>query len=295
MIDRLARTYPFLTGCGRIANLPPVARWVDRKFPDEIHGVLRSGQTFSAPGADHIGRAAWVFGDLDPKINRIAASLIQKGDTVVDLGGNIGLFSLPAAELVGPTGKVHVVEPQPDMVRRLERAKSQNRLPQMEIHGLALGSRDAVAHLSIPRHNRGAGSLVRRHANDDRLPVPVCHAGSFLSQFVSGRVRVVKMDVEGSEAEILRGSLGWFSRTRPDAVIFEAKVHKTFRDNAVVSLLRELGYVHHPILPSLRQLRLGSTTYSGSLKGVHDILALAPGVVGEDAMSALLRAGARFV
>lgn len=236
-----------------------------------------------------------MFGDLDPKINRLAATLLGPGHTVVDIGANVGVFSLPAAKHVGRTGVVHAIEPQPDLVQRLETARDRNGLPQMVIHGVALAESDRIAHLSIPEHNRGAGSLILRRPGDRRLPVPVRHAGDFLKRHIEGPVRLVKIDAEGSEAAIFRGALGWFSHVRPDAIIFEAKEHRSYDDNAVVSLLREMGYAVHPILPSLRRLRLASHTYAGSFRGIHDILALAPGVVGKDCTDSLLRAGARFV
>lgn len=291
MIQTLARTYPFLNGYGRIANLPLVQQIIDSHTSEGVTGTLQNGASFTAPSEDHVGRAAWLFGDLDPKLTRLADILIHPGDHVVDIGANFGLFSLHAASMVGSSGRVESIEPQPALVGMLRRSIAENNMQQIRVHETALGARDTVATLSIPSNNSGAASLVRRRSDDVRLPVMVQRSGSFLANLGEEHFRFVKIDVEGLEADIIRGALAFLNRRKPDVMFFEAQEHQRYEDNAAVSLLAECGYSCYPVLPSLRKVRLAGPNYTGSLKGVHDVLAVAPGIVGHDVMNTLKASG----
>ncbi len=287
MIQSIARTYPFLNGYGRIANLPWIQRMVDRGSEATIRGALRNGCSFTAPAHDHVGRAAWLFGDLDPKLTRLASLIIRKGDHVVDIGAHFGLFSLYAAEMVGRMGRVDAVEPQPRLAGMLRSSLKENHQSHVSVHETALGALDRVMTLSIPDDNSGAASVVRRREGDARLPVVVEQSGPFLEDLSDGPIRFLKMDVEGFESEVIRGALKFFHHRKPDVVFFEAQHNRRYDDNAAVSLLTECGYTCYPVLPSLRRIRLASPDFTGSLDGVHDVVAIASGVVGKDIVAGL--------
>ena len=295
MIQSVARTYPLLNGYGRIANLAPVKKLIDRMTGEQVECVLSNGMSFSAPAADHVGRAAWLFGDLDPKLTRIAEMLLRKGDHVIDIGAHCGLFTLHAASLVGASGIVDAVEPQPVLAKMLKESTLRNELQQTRIFETALGSRAEVATLSIPSSNSGAASLIRRRHGDSRLPVVVQRSGTFFEKLTDGKIRFVKIDVEGYEAEVIRGALHFFSRHKADVVFFEAQHNREYTNNAAVSLLTECGYRCFPVLPSMRRVRLAGPDYSGSLDGVHDVLAVTDGLVGRDVLAALKAGGAVVV
>lgn len=295
MIQSVARTYPLLNGYGRIANLGLVKKLIDRMTGEQVECVLSNGMSFTAPAADHVGRAAWLFGDLDPKLTRIAGMLLRKGDHVVDIGAHCGLFTLHAASLVGALGNVDAVEPQPVLVQMLRESALRNELRQIRLFETALGSRSEVATLSIPASNSGAASLIRRRDGDTRLPVVVQRSGDFLEKLTNGKIRFLKMDVEGYEAEVIRGALNFFLHRQPDVVFFEAQYNREYENNAAVSLLTECGYTCYPVLPSMRRVRLAGPDYAGNLDGVHDILAVASGIVGRDVLADLKAGEAVFV
>lgn len=291
MIRSIARSYPFMNGYGRIANMPVVRSLVDRMTGDSVEAELSMGAYLIAPCSDHVGRATWLFGDLDPKLTRIAQLLLRKGDHVVDIGAHCGLFSLQVADLVGSFGSVDAVEPQPVLCKMLKHSLVQNDVYNVRLHELALGSRAEVATLSIPAANSGAGSLVRRRVGDSRLPVVVHPSGDFLTGLTDGKIRFIKMDVEGYEAEVVRGALAFFNKQRPDIVFFEAQYNRRYEDNATVSLLTECGYTCYPVLPSLRRIRLARPGCKGRLEGVHDILAISNGIVRRDVIATLNAGG----
>lgn len=295
MIQRIARKYPLLNGCGRIANAPLIRSWIDSSNGEHLSGRLTGGATFMAPSADHVSRAAWLFGDLDPKLTLLASLLVREGDHVVDIGANFGLFSLQIGRLVGPAGRVDAVEPQPLLAAMLRTSRTMNGWPHIRVHETALGMRNAVGMLSVPSGNSGAASLIRRRETDSKIPVLVENSGSFLSKLDGGHIRFLKIDAEGAESDIIAGGLSFFRNHRPDVVFFEAQKNQRYEGNASISLLTECGYACYPVLPSMRRLRLAKPEFRGDLEGVHDILAIAPGVIGQDIRQTLHEAGVRFI
>ena len=68
----------------------------------------------------------YLRGEAETLIQRILTELLRPGMVFYDWGANIGLFSLLAARLVGPTGRVFSFEPDPDTAARLERNVARN-------------------------------------------------------------------------------------------------------------------------------------------------------------------------
>jgi len=295
MLTTLGRKYPLMNGCGRIANLPGVRTMVDKLSGDSVSGTLRNGYAFRAPGSDFVARAAWMFGDLDPKLTAIANALVREGDTVVDIGANFGLFSLYASSMVGDSGQVHAVEPQTNLIDHLRLSLTLNQIHNVSLYPVALGEGHRIMKLHIRDGNTGAASFIRQTENEQTVPVPVQKSESFFNALPSNHVRFIKLDVEGFEGHVIRGALQYLRHHRPDALFVEAQTNRRIEDNSAIALLTEMGYQCHAVLPSMLRVRLAGTGYDGPLDGVHDILALAPGIRGVEAERMLTRAGIRFV
>lgn len=144
---------------------------------------------------------------------------LRPGDTFVDIGANEGALSLLAARLVGETGKVVAFEPNPEPRSRLTAAIDRNRLTNIELHPIGLGSVDAVLNLSAPKMNSGEGSFAAADYDASELHVVPCQVrrGDEVLQDVTPTL--VKIDVEGYELEVLKGLTGVFARTRPPVVM----------------------------------------------------------------------------
>ncbi len=273
-VSSLCHAYPFLSGCGRLANTPPL-RWLAPS--GEAEARLRDGARMQVPLDDHVGRSVYFFGDLDPKLTALCARLLRPGDTVLDIGANLGLVSLLAAGMVGPTGQVHAFEPQPALARRFRRSLAANGYRHVEVHPVALGREDGTLTLDIPADNRGAASLVRSRGGR-RVDVPVRDASALFDALDLGPVRLVKIDVEGFEAEVLGGARRYFAAHPPDALVFELNDGSTqpFAERPVVRLLNELGYGFLDLRRELLRLRLRRVPFDARETG-HDILALRRG------------------
>ncbi|MBV9092839.1 MAG: FkbM family methyltransferase [Streptosporangiaceae bacterium] len=148
---------------------------------------------------------------------------MRPGDCVLDIGANLGLVSLTLSALVGSAGNVHAFEPNPQMQALIEEAIGRNKLTNIKLYRCALGAQDGELRLSVPRRNAGAASFVaaRRNPDSTEVLVPVRTLSSVMADQSVGHIRLVKMDVEGFEPEVLAGAIEFFSREPPDALIFE--------------------------------------------------------------------------
>lgn len=148
---------------------------------------------------------------------------LNRGDTFLDIGANVGLMSIFASSVVGPKGVVHSFEPDPDLIALLQDNLRLNDVKNVETHNLALGSTPVTT--SLYRHldiNRGAGSLLRI---EDRCTGEVEVHVQTLDEFVANNiltdVRMIKIDVEGWELEVLKG--GETLLSGPDAPILSVE------------------------------------------------------------------------
>lgn len=143
--------------------------------------------------------------------------LIRPGMTVLDIGANAGLYAMTAAILAGPHGRVIAFEPSARERARLGRHLALNRITNVTIEPFALGERDAETDFYVA--DRTDSVLNSRVAmpgvSMTAARVPMVRLDSYLARAGLDRVDVVKLDVEGSERDVLRGAETCFLRSRP--------------------------------------------------------------------------------
>jgi FkbM family methyltransferase len=173
--------------------------------------VPAAGGTMKVDTGDTIGCVVAVSGVWEPNITAFLRGVLTRGDVFVDVGAHIGYHTLLAAGLVGEHGRVYAFEPSPERHADLAANLARNATSNVTAFELAGGGRESVGTLFLaPRTNTSASTMVARAARDASagrerrevrvVPVQDCIAGEDL-----GRVRVVKVDVEGFEIEVLRG------------------------------------------------------------------------------------------
>jgi FkbM family methyltransferase len=135
------------------------------------------------------------------------------GQTVVDVGANIGVFSLWAAGRVGPAGRLVAIEPNPEAAIWLRRnvGPFDDRARAFE---LACGDREEQLELMYPPHRLSVGSFLPRDDRTEVVTVPVRRLDDILDEQGVGVIDLLKVDVEGVEAAVLRGAGHSLARTR---------------------------------------------------------------------------------
>jgi len=139
---------------------------------------------------------------------------IKKGDIVVDLGANIGYFTLLAARLVGKGGRVYAFEPEPRNYSYLLKNIQLNSYSNITAIQKAVSDRDGKARLYMCPYDTGHHTINQqegiedyRHGRTGRVSA-VDVESVILDRFMEGRedgIDVIKMDVEGAEALALSG------------------------------------------------------------------------------------------
>jgi FkbM family methyltransferase len=183
----------------------------------------------------------WMGGDV-PWL----AEHIKPGMTVVDVGANIGYYTLVFADLVGPSGRVIAFEPDPDLFSAAAgNVRRNGKAGTVRLHNCALGAHPAELHLLRGHFNSGDNRLRRADPGTARaVPVRVMRLDDVLGP---EKVDWVKIDVQGWECDVLEGMGQTLARNFETLkVCFEFWPHgirQAGRDpREAVAILRQSGY-----------------------------------------------------
>jgi len=150
-------------------------------------------------------------GDYEPHLTAVFERYCRPGMTVVDVGANLGYYSLLAARLVGGSGRVVALEPNSENCRLLLSSLRLGRVANVELIPVACDTASGWAYYST--HVGSNGGLVD---DDDLLGHPGVVVPTFrLDDVVSGPVHFVKLDVEGAEGRVVQGATRILERDRP--------------------------------------------------------------------------------
>jgi FkbM family methyltransferase len=157
-------------------------------------------------------------GDYEAHMIRFFQRVLRPGMTLIDVGANIGLFSLLAAKAVGEKGRVYSIEPRGENARLLLHSADLNGFTNIHLLPTAVGESNAY---SLYRtHIGGNGSLLTKPDAGFNVPSilhPTCQVVPLarLDDIISGPVDVIKLDIEGAEAMALRGAAKIIRTYRP--------------------------------------------------------------------------------
>lgn len=229
----------------------------------------RHGEMFYFPTDAYIGRSFDLYGEFSEDEVRLFAKLVSPGDTVLDVGANIGAHTIPLAHQVGPTGKVYAFEPQRMSYYCLCANVIRNGLAQVYCHHAALGETSGT--IAVPeldyaqRHNFGGVSLDDVSANGPTSTVPLMT----LDSLGLTACRLIKIDVEGMEQRVLAGAVETIRRCRPFLYVEDDRRDKS---HALHEFVRSLGYeivLHTPSLFRPDNFRKNSTNIFGNIASLN--------------------------
>lgn len=175
------------------------------------------------------------MGDLTPalvstgiyhkQMTKVVKSIIAKGMVCLDIGANIGYFTLIMARLVGEEGKVFAFEPEPHNFDLLVKNIAINGYHNITPIQKAISNKNGRAELFLDRVNPGSHSLVRPEQNThtfggDVIEVETQTLDSFFRDY-NGKIDFVKMDVEGAELTVLEGMGNITNKNKDLAIITE--------------------------------------------------------------------------
>jgi len=183
------------------------------------------------------------------------------------------------AKLVGPTGTVHAFEPNPELLRLFDKSLARNNLQNVVLHECALSDVAGELALNVQLGNSGTGTLLDRFADSANSHHLVAVRRLDDENIDFSRVSFMKIDVEGFEAQVLRGFSRVLSSTPPPAIVLERNYVQEdgTLDNGALSVLREAGYSLFGVKKTMLRLQFTPAAHDVfSDHEIHDVLALAP-------------------
>jgi FkbM family methyltransferase len=180
----------------------------------------RHGRFYIFAADMYVGRSLEAYGEWTEDEVALLCQALQPGDHVADVGANIGTHTVPLARRVEASGSVLAFEPQPKVFELLAANVAMNGLRNVRLHNIACAA--APGSLRLPDidygqlGNFGGIDLKEMHGLAARTgratDVPLVRLDDVCE---SDRLRLLKIDVEGMETEVLRGAQRTIARCRP--------------------------------------------------------------------------------
>ena len=164
------------------------------------------------------------------------ASWLRPGMNVIDIGANLGVYSLPIARQVGPDGQVFAYEPASETRRLLNISKKKNRARNLHIIAEALSDGEREGHLVLGVSSE-LNTLVGSGPGEN---VRITSLDMEEKSRPWGAIDFVKIDAEGEEERILAGGKSFFNRQSP-LIMFEVKAGDKPNENLVSAFIAS-GY-----------------------------------------------------
>lgn len=181
------------------------------------------------------------FNTHEPEYQRLP-SLVSQGDWVLDVGANIGHYSIRLSELVGEMGRVISFEPVPDTFQLLAANAALARHRNITLINAAASSASGTSRMDIPKFgDSGLDNYYRAHLSNGA-------PGSGLEVFclpidsleLPKSIRLVKIDAEGHELAVIQGMKELLERDHPILILED-------NDSEVVDVLGEFGYLSEKV------------------------------------------------
>jgi FkbM family methyltransferase len=186
------------------------------------HVVAATGRTFWVDPITPFGFGVLSGKVYEPQMVALVLGLLRPTDTFIDLGANEGCFSILASSVVAQ-GRVLAVEPQPALREVLLENVRANAAHNVDVHSLAVSDREGEAALFVRSSINHVGSRLNRRfrLGFGSRTVRTCTLTSFCESERVDRARLLKMDCEGAEVQIVAGGQTMFARQAFDIVALE--------------------------------------------------------------------------
>ncbi len=183
-----------------------------------------AGFRFAGNTRDLLGLMVNLFGVWEPNLTAFLTKRLQPGDTFVDVGANSGWFTTLGATCVGPTGRVAAIEASPVIARRLQDNLALNDLRNVRVVvAAATAEAGEVDIVPGPAEHTGLTRITRHDSAAGTAAVPADTLTRLLTNEEIETARIVKVDVEGAEYDVVKGLAPQLSRF-PDSCEFVVEV-----------------------------------------------------------------------
>ncbi len=188
------------------------------------HHLAGGGQMFLDTN-DRLARRIRCEAAFEPAVRREVERIASRRVNVIDIGANIGYYTILTSKRIGPGKRVFSFEPQPDVVAKLHRNIQASGLPNVTVFPFALSDASGRAPFHVPQEggeSHGSMQANGRFAVLKIVDVETRRLDDVWQQLGSPDIGLIKMDAEGAELPILRGAVALLSGANRPVLVFEA-------------------------------------------------------------------------
>ena len=258
--DALRRAYESVVAevSGPAASRPPVWKTpllaVPLPDPRAVWRTFGGGLRIASPAGVQrlLGYRLDEQGDRLEDEQRFVGKVLAEGEVAVDAGANHGLYALPMARAVGPTGRVLAIEPQPLFAARLRASAVANRLSQLTVLEAAVSSEEGRAPFELDESPESDSLSAGAPSQLASVEVRVTTLDRATSEAGLVDVSFVKLDVGGAEVDALHGAAELLARDQP--LVMVERLHGSAANVGLFERLSALGYGAYRLAPGLQML-----------------------------------------
>jgi len=210
---------------------------------------------------DVMQRRMYFAGEYDPRSSRLFRRLLHPGDTAVDGGANIGYFSLLAARCVGDQGAVHAFEPVQRTFTLFLDNIQRNRVRTIQANCAALCDRSGMLQLQMAAQANSGTATAVLQGSGPSVSAAAVTLDEYSAQHAIGAIKLVKLDIEGSELSAIRGMRSLLGERRICYLICEMNPRLLDAQGIPPDALRQemaaYGYLCYRIGPLARLIPMG--------------------------------------
>lgn len=203
--------------------------------------TTRGGIRWRLDLTEGIDFSIYLLGAFEPITVAACGRLIRPGDTILDIGANVGALTLPMARMAGPTGKVYAFEPTDFAFRKLTANLALNPDLAARVNASQTMLTDTAAAVVEPIYSswplEGTKALHDKHLGAAESTTGTVPQRLDLALSGVARVDFIKMDVDGFECHVLGGASETLRKHRPIILMELAPYCLVERKRSLVELL----------------------------------------------------------
>lgn len=239
---------------GRYTAVELVSAWLSPS--DRVTARIGRTLQYRCDLRDQVQRQIY-YGLYEEDETRFILTQLKAGNVFLDIGANVGYYTLLAAEIVGEGGRVHAFEPIPSNCATLREMVAENRLINVEINQVAVSDgceETTTLYLREGADSSGLASIARSPTAKN-LPISV--STTSLDNYVREKgvkhISLIKLDIEGAEPLAVRGGTALLASADAPDIVMEINPFLLARSGSSPSQLKGLlvahGYTLYPINP----------------------------------------------
>jgi len=177
------------------------------------------------PGDLGISSELLMFKTHEPLTTKLLSKELKKDMVCLDVGGNIGYYTLFESNIVGENGKVIAIEPSPPNFQHLKKNLEIQNTENVDAYNFAAGDKDGEINFLVYEESNGSFTIPDGETTDlpgELIKVQAKRLDTFLDELKQDHVDFVRMDVEGYESHIIGGMTNTIKKSKP---MFQIEVH----------------------------------------------------------------------